>query len=299
MFMKKNKTKNKNLPVIFLLIIETYKNWRDDRTLRLGAGLAYYGVFAVVPIMTLMIGVAAYFFSTQDIILYLQEALTRIFGSELSSSLSQLVDRLSAETAEETLSVSSIVSFIILLITASFIFVAFQDALDTIWHNPIRLGWKKWIKRYLWAYIVVLIISSLLFSVLLINTLGRIASSILPGQFIRLENFAELVVSVSSWGLGIAVLAVIYRLMIYQKISWVILVISSALISVLIFVGTWLLGFYLSNYSNTSVSGAVGAVLLLLVWIYYEAQIILIGAQLIKTIDNNKNKLPNIIRKYT
>lgn len=279
--MSKNKLSNitQSLPVF--LTIETYKNWRNDRTLRLGAGLAYYGVFAIVPIMTLMIAVAAYFFSTQDIIMYLQEVLTKIFGSELSNSLSQLVNKLGVESAENTISLSSIVSFVLLLITASFIFVAFQDALDTIWHNPIRLGWKKWIKRYIWAYIVVLLISSLLFSVLLINTMGKLASSFLPGQFIRLENFTELLVNAGSWAMGIVVLAIIYRLMIYHKISWAILIVSSVLTSILIFIGTWLLGYYLSNYSNSSVSGAVGAVLLLLVWIYYEAQIILIGAQLI------------------
>jgi membrane protein len=295
--MKKYKSNLTQLLPIYL-IIQTYKNWRNDRTLRLGAGLAYYGVFATVPILTLMLGVAAYFFSTQDIISYVQEFLSRIFGSETSSSLSQLVNRLGEKSVEDSLSFSSLLSFVILLVTGSFIFVAFQDALDTIWHNPIRLGLKKWLKRYLWAYIVVIITSSLLFSVLLINTLGKLATSALPGQFVRLESLTNVIVYFSSWAFGIAILTVIYRLMIYQKISWVILVVCSTVTSILIVVGTWLLSFYLSNYAVSSVSAVVGAVLLLLIWIYYEAQIILIGAQLIKTVDNNKKRLPTSIRKH-
>lgn len=284
---------SKFLPV--LIIIQTYKSWREDRTLRLGAGLAYYGVFAIVPILTLMVGVATYFFSSADIILYTQEALTKIFGVDLSSALNQVVNKLTTESAEKTVTASSIISLIVLFVTASFIFVAFQDALDTIWHKPIRLGWKKWIKKYIGAYVVVLIISLVLLCGLLINTMGKLAQSFLPGQFVVLENLAGLVVSLSSWALGILVLALIYRLMIYQKISWIILIISSAITSILIVLGTWCLGFYLSNYADSSVSGAVGAVMLLLIWIYYEAQIILIGAQLIKILDKNRKKLPQIL----
>jgi membrane protein len=290
---QKIKSLSKFLPIY--IISQTYKSWREDRTLRLGAGLAYYGVFAIVPILTLMVGVATYFFSTQDIVLYTQEALSKIFGVELSSALNEVVNKLTEESAKSTVTASSIISLIVLFITASFIFVAFQDALDTIWHKPIRLGWKKWIKKYIGAYIVVLIISLVLFSGLLINTMGKLAQSFLPGQFVILENLASLVVSLSSWALGIIVLTLIYRLMIYQKISWVILLISSTIISILIVLGTWLLGFYLSNYADSSVSGAVGAVMLLLIWIYYEAQIILIGAQLIKILDQNKKKLPKIL----
>jgi membrane protein len=293
--MKSNKINKFKEFIPVYIVIETYKSWRADRTLRLGAGLAYYGVFAIIPILTLMVGVAAYFFSTQDIVLYVQEALTKIFGTDLSTALGQAISRITTESAQNTLSLSSIISLCVLFVTASFIFVAFQDALDTIWHNPIRLGWKKWIKRYLGAYIVVLIISLVLFSVLLINTMGKIAQSFLPGQFVALENLANLVVSLSSWALGIIVLTVIYRLMIFQKISWVILVISSTITSILIVVGTWVLGLYLSNYADSSISGAVGAVLLLLIWIYYEAQIILVGAQLIKILDQNIKKLPKIL----
>jgi membrane protein len=60
-------------------------------------------------------------------------------------------------------------------------------------------------------------------------------------------------------------------------------------------VGTWLLGIYISNFASTSLSGAIGAILLVLIWIYYEAQIILIGAQLIKTLQQNYEKLPKVI----
>jgi membrane protein len=294
--MKKEKnTITKILPIY--IVLQTYNNWRNDRTLRLGAGLAYYGVFAIVPIFTLMIGLAATFFSTQDINSFLNSALIKIFGTELAQSVNQVLTNITEQSTENTLSSVNIISFLALLISASFIFVAFQDALDTIWHHSIRIGWRKWFKKYLWAYLAVLIISSLLFGVLLINTVGKVAISIAPGEFLAVEALADFLISFSSWGLGIFVLALIFRLLIIKKISWRILILGSAITSLLVVAGTWLLGYYLSNYASGSLSGAVGAVLLLLIWIYYEAQIILIGAQFIKTLENNINRLPSILQK--
>jgi membrane protein len=288
-------SKFKNLTPVFI-VMETYKNWRKDRTLRLGAGLAYYGVFTIVPILTLMIGFATYFFSTQDITLFAQETFNRIFTSELSEFLSNLVTSITRESAKNEIAISSIISLGVLVAAGSLIFVAFQDALDTIWHKPLRLGWKKWLKKYLWAYIVVMIVSLILLAVLTINAIGNIAINLLPGQFSILENFANFLVSVSTWLLGIIVLTIIYKVLISHKISWRIIIFSSTITTVLVVIGTSLLGLYISNFAGGSLSGAVGAILLLLVWVYYEAQIILVGAQLIKTLDENKSKLPNVLK---
>jgi membrane protein len=285
----------KSLPIS--LITKTYKNWRNDRTLRLGAGIAYYGVFAIIPMFTLMLGVAAYFYSTQDVKNFVSDVLVRIFGGELFSAINQIVDRAFSSETQDILTGASIIGVISLIVAASFIFVAFQDALDFIWKNDVRLGIKAWLKRYIWAYLVVMVASLLLFLVFLVNSIGSVLSSIFPGQFVVIEFLENVAVTVSSWVVGILILAFIYRLLIYKKVQWRILIFGSAVTSILIFVGTWALGLYIRNYSGSSVSGALGGVLLLLIWVYYESQIALIGAQFIKTLDENKDKLPNIIAK--
>jgi membrane protein len=285
----------KSLPIS--LITKTYKNWRNDRTLRLGAGIAYYGVFAIIPMFTLMLGVAAYFYSTQDVKNFVSDVLVRIFGGELFSAINQIVDRAFSSETQDILTGASIIGVISLIVAASFIFVAFQDALDFIWKNDVRLGIKAWLKRYIWAYLVVMVASLLLFLVFLVNSIGSVLSSIFPGQFVVIEFLENVAVTVSSWVVGILILAFIYRLLIYKKVQWRILIFGSAVTSILIFVGTWALGLYIRNYSGSSVSGALCGVLLLLIWVYYESQIALIGAQFIKTLDENKDKLPNIIAK--
>lgn len=293
---KKTKKFINILPVF--LVLHTYKNWRQDRTLRLGAGIAYYGVFAIVPLVTLMVSLATYFFSSQDINIFLNSLFSRIFGSDLSSTLSAVADKLTAGETGTFVTSTSIIGVVSLFISASFIFLALQDALDAIWHNGIRLGWKKWIKKYIWAYVVVLIASTLLVVALLINTIGSLAVSLVPGQLVIVEKLTTLVVSLGSWAVGIFVLTIIYKFLIQEKISWSILVIGASATSVLIVVGTWLLGFYITNFASESLSGALGAALLFLIWIYYEAQIILIGAQFIKTLNQNNKKLPAVFSKY-
>jgi membrane protein len=289
--MKKSKNKLlNNLPI--RLILQTYNNWRDDRTMRLGAGIAYYGVFAIVPMITLMVVVAAYFYSTQDIKIFISDALTRIMGNDLSIAINQIIEKAVSSDVKSTVTGTSIIGLIALFFSASFIFVAFQDALDVIWHNSVRLGFRKWVKRYLWAYIVVLLASTLLFAAILINSVGSFLSSIFPGQFLIVDFIENATITIATWVVGTFVLSLIYKLLIYQKVKWRVLLLGSSITAILIYVGTWLLGLYISNYASSSLSGALGAVLLLLLWVYYEAQIALIGAQLIKTLHYSADKLP-------
>lgn len=271
---------------------QTYENWRQDRTLRLGAGLAYYGMFALVPIATLMIGVAAYFYSLSDIQVYVNDVFSQIIGSVFSSNLDGLNEKTADAVNNGFLSGLGLVGIASLFISASFIFVAMQDALDVIWKNPIRLGWRKWIKRYLVAYLIVLLASSLLFIMLVLSSAASIAEYLVPGELPMLESIADVFMSMGSWVVGIFILALISKLLIYRKVSWPVLILGSTITSMLIVVGTWALSVYLTNFAGKSLSGAVGAVLLILIWIYYEAQIILVGAQLTRVIHLNKKRIP-------
>ncbi len=287
-----NKTKSRKSEIekvlLFRLITETYKNWRNDRTLRLGAGLAYYGMFAIIPVIVLMFGLATFVFTSQDVESFISGAINTYFGSTAAAESSNLSKSISQIRENYNYGNIGIIGFISLIISSSFIFLALQDALDTIWHNPVRKGWKKIIKKYLLAYVIVLLASTLLLGALLVNSIATLAKYIIPGELALVEDFADLIFSFGSWAIGILILALIFKTLINKKLSWGVLILGSAVTSVLIVVGTWLLSQYLSVFGSQSISGAVGGVFLVLVWIYYEAQILLVGAQLIKTIENNK-----------
>ena len=140
---KQQKQHEKLRTVTVDLVKQTHTNWRNDRTLRLGAGLAYYGMFAIVPIITLMVGVAAYFFSFQDIEIFVTDTIGEFFGNDIASTLQGATNDSGEGISQEgeTLAGLGLFGIISLIISASFIFVALQDALDVIWKNSIRLGW--------------------------------------------------------------------------------------------------------------------------------------------------------------
>jgi membrane protein len=270
------KTKSPNL------LIETYQNWREDRTLRLGAGLAYYALFAVVPIITLMFLVATRFFSAQEVESFIDNAINVFFGDSISGTLTSESD---GSSLYSNITVGSIgfIGVVSLLISSSFIFLALQDALDVIWHNPVRKGWKKLALRYILAYSVVLIASSLVFIMLAVQSIGSLTLYIIP-NLPTLENLAGTIISIGTWSIAIPFLAVIFRALIYTKISWKALFIGSTITSFLMIFGSIVLSVYLSKVAANSITGAIGGVFLVLLWIYYEAQIVLIGAQLTKVI---------------
>lgn len=281
---------SKKLPI--KIIINTYTNWRDDRTIRLGAGIAYYGVFAIVPVFTLMFAVAAFFYSVQDIQIFIGDSLGRILGEDLLNAINLILNRVITDEVQNTAIGAGIIGVIALLISASFMFVALQDAFDVIWHNPVRLGFKKWIRKYAWSYIVVVVLSLLLLSAILLRTAATYITSVFPDQLIAFEWIGNVAITIATWALGVFVLALIYKLLIYESVAWRIILFGATITSFLIYIGTWLLSVYISNYGGSSVSGTLGTVLLLLVWIYYEAQIVLAGAQFIKTLQQHKKNLP-------
>jgi len=285
----------KRLPVV--LIIQTYKNWRDDRTLRLGAGIAYYGVFAIVPMLTLIFGVAAIFFSSESVNAFLNESFLQVFSEQLESTIKSV--EATAETESSSInffSLTGILSITALIIGASFIFVAFQDALDAIWHTPVKLGWRKWMKRYALSYVVVVVTSLLLLFSLLITSFGAFVENNFPLEIEFIDFLTSLATKISVGALGVVFLSIFYKLLTKEKVSYKLILIGSFFTGMLVVLGTYLLGIYITNYAVTSIGGAIGGILLLLIWIYYEAQIVLVGAQFIKTLHLNRKKLPPLMR---
>jgi membrane protein len=124
-----------------------------------------------------------------------------------------------------------------------------------------------------------------------VNAISSLATYIVPGNIQALESLADLTVLVGSWSFGIFVIAIILKVLIYAKVPWRILFISSTITSVLIVLGTWVLGFYLSGIGGSSIGGVIGSFFVLLLWIYYEAQIFLLGAQLTYILSANREKI--------
>lgn len=261
------------------VIAETYHEWRADRTLRLGASLAYYGLFALVPLVSLAVLLASLIFSQSEVQSYVSEQLAETFGVE--------ANRLSAEISAELADSGGrfglgLFGAATLVVAGSFLFVALQDALNVIFGIPPRYGIADSVRRRFVSFAVVVLTGSLLVAVLAVQTVAGLIEALLPGDVPVLETLADLVGVATTGVLGTLLLAVLFRVLTSSVVRWRYALAGSALIALAMAVGAWALSIYFERFGVGSAAGAAGGLFAVLVFMYYEAQILLAGAELVK-----------------
>jgi membrane protein len=255
--------------------LETYEQWRGHRTIRLGAGLAYYGLFAIVPLLAVALALAGLVISKADVQSYLADQLSTLFDVEadaVATALAELLDSVGALTGLGVIGTAS------LLLTASLLVVALQDAFNTIWERPVRSGFRHSVLRRLFAFIVVAGAGGVIIVSFALNAVTGLLDRLVPNVAV-IASLQELVGLAISWALGIGVIALLFRYLPDTRVSWGPVLVGAACTAVMVAVGTVLVGAYLRRYAAASLVGVTGSVFLVLLWIYYEAQILLVGAE--------------------
>lgn len=261
--------------------------WRQSRTIRLGAGLAYYALFAIVPLLAISIALTEFLFSQEEVQSYLSESLGTILGGEADQ-----ISMLFAEQIGET-SVRSglgLVGGISLLVTGVALFVALQDAMNAIWDAPVTSGFGHTIKRYALGFLVVLLTAAVLIGSLAVRGIANVLETFAGDSATILDPLVSVAEVIGSWALVGAAIIVVFHLLSPREVTWRYSAIGGAITSVGLLAGTWLMGWYLSHYGGASLAGAAGGVALVLVWIYYEAQILLAGAVLTRVLNEHASQ---------
>jgi membrane protein len=259
------------------LVRTTLKEWSEDKAARLGAALAYYTIFSIGPLVLVMVAIAGAVFG--------QEAAQ----GQVVSSIRGVVGAAGAEIIQETLKhaaqpdagvVSSLIGMGTLLLAATGIFGQLQDALNTIWGvRPQGGGIVGMLKERLLTFFLVLGTGVLLLAALLVNALLALLHealvNALPGGAFVLQILNYLV----TFGLMTVVFAVIYKVLPDVYIRWRDVWIGAAVTAALFMLGQFVLALYLSLSNPGTAYGAAGSLVIVLVWIYYTAQIVFLGAE--------------------
>lgn len=261
----------------------TYRSWRDNRTLRLGAGLAYYGLFAIVPLLTLSVALASAVFSTDQVATFLSAQIQEVLGQQVADLTSSVVQQVMGTVGAGL----GLLGLGALLFAASVLFVALQDALNVIWHAPYRPGLRQTLRRRVLAFGVVLLAGSLLIATFALTTIVGAVEALVPFEIALLDTIATIVVHVGSWMLLAALLGVVFRLLPPSDVHWRDALAGALITTVVLVAGTGLVAAYVGTTATRSVTGAAGGVLLILGWIYAAAQIVLAGAELTCALDRS------------
>lgn len=263
---------------------ETYEAWRGHRTIRLGAGLAYYGLFAIVPLLAVALAVAGLVISQSDVQSYLADQLAALFGVDADAVAGAMSEVLGGSDTVRSLGVVGLAS---LFLTASLLVIALQDAFNTIWERPVRSGIRQSVLRRLVAFVVVAGAGAVIVVSFAVNAVTALLERIAPDGAIA-ASLQELIGMVATWVLAIGVVTLLFRYLTDVRVPWVPAAIGGAMTAAMLAVGTAVLGAYLRRYAATSLVGATGSVFLVLLWIYYVAQIVLVGAELTRQVAQRK-----------
>lgn len=260
--------------------LETYSEWRGHRTIRLGAGLAYYGLFAIVPLLAVALAVAGLVISQADVQEYLADQLSGLLGVDadrVAQALSEVLEGTGVLTGLGLVGAAS------LFLTASLLVLALQDAFNTIWERPVRSGIRQSVLRRLVAFVVVAAAGAVIIVSFAVNAVTALLDRLAPDLAI-VASLQELIGLLATWVLAIGVVALLFRYLTDVRVPWVPATVGAAITAAMLAVGTVVLGVYLRRYAATSLIGATGSVFLVLLWIYYEAQILLVGAELTRVL---------------
>lgn len=271
-------------------IKETYSNWRNDRTLRLGAGLAYYVVFSITPIVALSVVVASFLFPRQDVVVFLQQQASAIFGTSVNEVNSFISQSAIPESISRGFTSLGIFGVLTLVVTASFALLALQDSVNMIWGRPVKKGFHNTARRYVFSYIMILAISVLLMASLTIQVVVTTVENFIPINGPVIDFLGSAITTTATWAIFVISLAWLVRTLATKRVSWRDSLLGSAVTIVFMYIGVYAIGSYLTNFSLKSVTSAFSAVMLVLVWVYYESQILLAGFQLTKTLSAHSEK---------
>ncbi len=264
---------------------ETYEQWRDHRTIRLGAGLAYYGLFASVPMLAVALAVAGLVISRGDIQSYLADQLSGLLGIDADPLAAALADALDSGATVAGLGLVGAVS---LMLTASLLVIALQDAFNTIWERPVRAGLRQTLLRRLTAFAVVAGAGAVIVVSFAVNAVTALLERLSPDIAI-LVSLQELIGFVTSWALAIGVMALLLRSLVDAHVPWRAALVGGAVTSAILAVGSVLTGAYLRRYAASSLTGVTGSVFLVLLWAYYVAQFVLVGAEFTRVLTRRQS----------
>lgn len=261
---------------LLTLVRRAVGGWVEDGAPTMGASLAFYTLFSLAPVLLIVIGLAGVVVGREEAQAALVAEVTRLTGERAGMAVEDILD--SAAAWEEGV-MPAVVGLLAMVIGATTVFAELRTDLDRIWRaRPARHGsLARLACARFFSFLMVLAIGLLLL-------LSLVASAALTGigtqLFDQSPAVLRLVEFVVSFVVVTGLFALIYKILPSTRLAWSDVWLGAAVTSALFWAGKLLIGIYLARTAPDSTFGAAGALVLLIVWVYYSAQIFFLGAEL-------------------
>ncbi len=278
------------------IFLKAFKEWGNGRASNYAAALTFYALFALAPIIIIVIAGAGAIFGEQaargEIVVQIQS----LVGHEIASAIQVIIEN--ANISSGNIIIATL-SFLLFLFAASRIVTSLKYALNRTWdkeltrfkkvHHAIKSQFLSMLAIVAFGFLLVLLI---------------LVSGIMATVWVYLANFLpvgsslfQILNIIISFGVITFVIAAINKYLPDIEIAWKDVWIGAAVTTILFMLGNYLIGLYLRNVSVGSVYGAAGSLVLILIWLYYSFQIFLFGAEFTRVYSENKGTYRGIFKK--
>jgi membrane protein len=253
--------------------------WWNDNVPRLGASLSYYTLFALAPVLIIAIAIAGFFFGPEAVRGEVVGQIRGLMGEAGARAVQAMLEGAAKPAASRVATAAGLLTF---FLGATGAFLELQTALNGIWRvkpKESEKWWKDLVVQRLISFGLVIAVGFLLLVSLVVSA-GLAALNRYMG--IRFPAMAELWNAINllvSFGVVTLLFSLIYRVLPDVDLSWRDVWLGAVVTAALFTVGKSLIGLYLGTSGVASAYGAAGSVLVLLIWVYYSAQIVLLGAE--------------------
>lgn len=261
------------------LLKRTVEEFMNDKALKLSASLAYYTIFALPPMLIVIITTVGLIYGRDAVQGEVFQQLSNFIGTNAASQVEGTIRNISSQ---QDTRLANIIGIVTLIIGATGVFTEIQDSINIIWGlktKPQR-GWLKMIINRLLSFSMVVTIGFLLLVSLVIEGLLAAFSDKLKIYFPDVTVYIFLAINILiTFTVTTLLFSIIFKVLPDAKIKWKDVTVGAMVTALMFMLGKFLIGYYLGQSNLGTAYGAAGSVIILLLWVYYSSIILYFGAE--------------------
>ena len=269
---------------VWNLLKQTFQEWSEDRAPQLGASLAFYTALSIAPLLVIALGVASFVFGEEAARGEIQNQMQSLVGDEGAGAIEEMIDNANKPA---TGTIATLLGVATLLFGAAGVFGELQHSLNAIWEvEPKKRGILGMIRDRFLSFAMVMGIAFLLLVSLLLSAALATLGTVLDRLPEELHWLAQALNFAASFVVITLLFAMMFKLLPDVEMAWSDVWLGAVITAALFAVGKFDIGLYLGHSSMASSYGVAGSFVVLLVWVYYSAQILFFGAELTQVYAN-------------
>ena len=278
--------------LLWSVIQKAFAGWWNDNVPHMGAALAYYTLFALAPILIVVAAVGGMVFGAEAVRGEIVGQIGGLVGRDGAQAIQSILESAAKSSVSIPVTIIGVITF---LLGSTGAFLELQDDLNAIWRvKPRSRGnfLHDLVMQRLISFGLVLGFAFLLLTSLVVSAALAGAHAYVGHALPTVTVLWEAVNAVVSLGVITLLFAMIYKVVPDAKLKWSDVWVGALVTAWLFTVGKFLIGLYLGKSSFASTYGAAGSVVVILVWVYYSSQIILLGAEFTRAYVERFGPLP-------